>query len=84
MLKVAKHIVEGYMIHRVLIGRIEADKVAKSSDRATHYVPLVYADPAQARPFRRLLALTYYSSFREANPYATHVQGFMANLSVVD
>jgi len=85
MRKVTRHIVEGYLIHRALLensdhGSAPGDGVGQ---RGCKYQPLEYADPVQTSPLKPSFSLANYAAFKLANPYAMHVQGFLANLEVV-
>ena len=82
MCSVSKHLVEGYLIHRALLDGLEAKQQDAMHDRGACYNPLAYADPLNARCFKSHLSLANFTQFRSANPYALHVQGFLANLRV--
>ena len=85
MLKLSKHIVEGYIIHRALVEKAEEQANASKGNKIEQFPhePLQYANDAEAYSLKPISSMACFKGFCEANHAAKHVEAFWAQALVV-
>ena len=83
---VSHHIIEAYLIHRVLVERIARAETAAAEriDKRITYRPLSYGSRSHGYKLQPSCSLANFKSYVQANPKSTSVQDFLCELSVCD
>jgi len=83
MLKVVKHVVEGYIIHRQLsdIKKAEETEAASSSEPGRYYQELSYAKYEHARPIEACSSIECYAAYAN-KPAVRKIEQFLSMLNV--
>ena len=83
MVKVVKHIVEAYIIHRQLV--VAKDEEAKAceqrEDMSRPYTPLGYIPTCNGRPLKAVSSVQCYAKFKDLHAIK-HTEAFLSNILI--
>ena len=85
MLKISKHTIEAYKIHRILTEYQEEidGKVEKEQEnKRVSYIPLIYPNESETRNVDNYATIYDYSNYTKCNNCAHNIEHFLANIQV--